>query len=388
MVDFLPRRPTSGCPMCGPVSGRCDRRGHPGHVRRRCPRSSSSGSNARSPAAFRTGSGRRASAASSAGCKPLADGIKLHRQGRHHPRPTPTTCCSAWRRTSPSAASFVAFLALPFGDGVVGRGLNVAVFFMLAVLSSGSVRRHPGRLRFAARSGRCSAACARRPRWSATKCRGRCACCMPVIVAGTLNLNDDRPSSRAGCSANWFVFHDPFTFVAFFIFFTVRDGELQAGAVRPGRGRERTRRRLPHRILAACAGRLFFMAEYGEHVRRQRHRRRSCSSAAGTRGCCRTTGGICSTAGRGRWRCSATCINVVGVHRQGLAAGLRDDVGALDAAAAADRPGDDDLPEIPAADQLRAAAGRLPVAAGAAVVVRGIARYVLTAIRSRLTRAA
>src|SRR5436190_20359761 len=32
--------------------------------------------------------------------------------------------------------SFLAFLVLPFGNGVVGRELNIALFFMLAVMSS------------------------------------------------------------------------------------------------------------------------------------------------------------------------------------------------------------------------------------------------------------
>src|SRR5262249_8394646 len=34
------------------------------------------------------------------------------------------------------AGSFVAFLALPFGAGVVGREMNIAILFMLAVMSS------------------------------------------------------------------------------------------------------------------------------------------------------------------------------------------------------------------------------------------------------------
>ena len=51
-------------------------------------------------------------------------------------------------------------------------------------------------------------------------------------------------------------------------------------------------------------------------------------------------------------------INAVVFILKALGAGLRDDVGALDVAAAAHRSGDDDLPEIPAADQLLLAAGR------------------------------
>ena len=45
------------------------------------------------------------------------------------------------------AASYTAYLALPFADGWVAFDTNVAVFFILAVLGPGSLRRHPGRLR-------------------------------------------------------------------------------------------------------------------------------------------------------------------------------------------------------------------------------------------------
>src|SRR5205814_3067576 len=42
---------------------------------------------------------------------------------------------------------------------------------------------------------------------------------VPVIVAGTLNLNVIA-GQQAGFFWNWNVFHDPFTFAALFIFFT------------------------------------------------------------------------------------------------------------------------------------------------------------------------
>ena len=42
---------------------------------------------------------------------------------------------------------------------------------------------------------------------------------VPVIVAGTLNLNTIG-MQQAGFFWNWYLFHDPFTFVAFLIFFT------------------------------------------------------------------------------------------------------------------------------------------------------------------------
>jgi NADH-quinone oxidoreductase subunit H len=43
---------------------------------------------------------------------------------------------------------------------------------------------------------------------------------VPVCVAGTLNLNEIG-KQQAGWFWNWNVFHDPFTFVAFFLFFVV-----------------------------------------------------------------------------------------------------------------------------------------------------------------------
>jgi len=34
------------------------------------------------------------------------------------------------------AGSFLAFIALPFGNGLVGRDMNIAILFMLAIMSS------------------------------------------------------------------------------------------------------------------------------------------------------------------------------------------------------------------------------------------------------------
>ena len=74
--------------------------------------------------------------------------------------------------------AFLAFLALPFGKNIVARNLNVAVFFMLAVMSTEvSASSSPATAR--ARNGRYSAACAKPHRWSATKCPWRSACSSP-----------------------------------------------------------------------------------------------------------------------------------------------------------------------------------------------------------------
>ena len=116
-------------------------------------------------------------------------------------------------------ASFVAFVSLPFGNGIVGYELNVAAFFILAVLSSevfgvilagyasGSKWSLFGGIREAAQVV------------SYEVPRSMCVL-IPVIVAGTLNLNTIG-RQQTGFFWEWNLFHDPFTFVAFFIFFIV-----------------------------------------------------------------------------------------------------------------------------------------------------------------------
>jgi NADH-quinone oxidoreductase subunit H len=156
--------------------------------------------------------------------------------------------------------AFVAYLALPFANGVVAADLNVAVFFMLAVMSSevfgvimagygsGSKWSLFGGIREAAQVV------------SYEVPRAICVL-VPVILAGTLNLNTIG-QQQAGFFWNWNVFHDPFTFAAFWIFFTCAtasckrapfdlaeaESELVAGF---------------HTEYSGLRWSLFFMAEYG-----------------------------------------------------------------------------------------------------------------------------
>ncbi len=113
--------------------------------------------------------------------------------------------------------SFLAFLVLPFGDGVVAREMNIGLFFMLAVMSSevfgiiligygsGSKWSLFGGMREAAQM---------------VSYEIPMAMCVlvPVIVAGSMNLGHVA-KSQAGFW-NWLVFHDPFTFCAFWTYFT------------------------------------------------------------------------------------------------------------------------------------------------------------------------
>src|SRR5262245_32909584 len=114
--------------------------------------------------------------------------------------------------------SFLAFLALPFGDGLVARNMNIAVFYMLAVMStevfgiilagygSGSKWSLFGGMREAAQM---------------VSYEVPMAICVlvPVIVAGTMNLNAIG-RQQTGFFWNWYVFNDPFTFAAFWTYFT------------------------------------------------------------------------------------------------------------------------------------------------------------------------
>src|SRR5262245_23125124 len=136
----------------------------------------------------------------------LADGIKLLVKEDT----IPAAADHMLFRVGPYIAlvgSFMAFMALPFGNGVVAQEMNVAVFFMIAVLStevfgiiligygSGSKWSLFGGMREAAQM---------------ISYEIPMAICIivPVIVAGTMNLNAIA-NQQSGFLFNWFVFHDP-----------------------------------------------------------------------------------------------------------------------------------------------------------------------------------
>jgi NADH-quinone oxidoreductase subunit H len=116
------------------------------------------------------------------------------------------------------AGSFLAFIALPFGDNVVAQNMNIAVFYMLAVMSteifgiilagyaSGSKWSLFGGMREAAQ---------------VVSYEVPMAICVvvPVIVAGTMNLSAIC-RQQTGFFWSWYLFHDPFTFAAFWTYFT------------------------------------------------------------------------------------------------------------------------------------------------------------------------
>ncbi|MHB0959110.1 MAG: NADH-quinone oxidoreductase subunit NuoH [Pirellulaceae bacterium] len=146
----------------------------------------------------------------------LADGIKLITKEDLAPRDADQILF----RVAPYisfAASYTAFLALPFANGWVAFDTNVAVFFILAVLglevfgvilagyASGSKWSLFGAMREAAQVV------------SYEVPMGICVV-VPVLLAGTMNLTTIA-NMQAGWFTNWLIFHDPFTFAVFWVYF-------------------------------------------------------------------------------------------------------------------------------------------------------------------------
>ena len=152
----------------------------------------------------------------------LADGIKLIQKEDLCPpaadallfRMAPYIVC---------VASFAAFIVLPFSSSWVAISADCGLFIMLAILSlevfgiimagysSGSKWSLFGGMREAAQMVSYEIPLA------------ICAL-IPIVAAGSLNLGeigDMQYGTSFGILPNWFLFHDPFTFVAFFVYFVV-----------------------------------------------------------------------------------------------------------------------------------------------------------------------
>jgi NADH-quinone oxidoreductase subunit H len=146
----------------------------------------------------------------------LSDGIKLIAKEDLAPRDADQILFRVAPYVS-FAASYTAYLALPFADGWVAFDTNVAVFFILAVLglevfgvilagyASGSKWSLFGAMREAAQVV------------SYEVPMGICVV-VPVLLTGTMNLTTIA-NMQAGWFTNWLIFHDPFTFGVFWVYF-------------------------------------------------------------------------------------------------------------------------------------------------------------------------
>ncbi len=148
----------------------------------------------------------------------LADGVKLIQKEDL----CPPAADSMLFRSAPyivCMSSFSAFVVLPFSKGWVAVAADCGLFIMLAIMSlevfgiilagysSASKWSLFGGMREAAQMVSYEIPMA------------ICAL-IPVVAAGSLNLGEIGDMQSGGIW-NWFVFHDPFTFLAFFVYFVV-----------------------------------------------------------------------------------------------------------------------------------------------------------------------
>ena len=154
----------------------------------------------------------------------LADGIKLIQKEDL----IPASADSMIFRASPylaAVASFAAFMVLPISDGWVGVASECGAFLIRAILSlevfgiilagysSGSKWALFGAMREAAQMVSYEIPMA------------ICAL-VPLVIAGSLNLQVVG-RMQSGGFWNWFIFHDPFAFFAFFCYFTVATASVK-----------------------------------------------------------------------------------------------------------------------------------------------------------------
>lgn len=189
----------------------------------------------------------------------LADGLKLLVKEDLIPRDADKMLF----RLAPYLAfigAFGAFIALPFGNNVVARNLDIGVFFLLAVMStevfgiilagygSGSKWSLFGGVREAAEM---------------ISYEVPMAICVlvPVIVAGTMNLNAIAVAQE-GFFFNWFVFHDPFTFCAFWTYFVCATAQCKRAPFDLAEAESELVAGF-HTEYSGLRWSFFFMAEYG-----------------------------------------------------------------------------------------------------------------------------
>jgi len=166
------------------------------------------------------------------------------------------------------AASMAAFIAIPFAGGACLLGaspwaaqhVNVGVFFVLAVLGLevfGTIL-----------AGYSSAS-----KWSLLGAMREAAqvvsyevplgmsVVVPVLIAGSMDLSliGDR---QAGLFTNWLIFHDPFTFVAFWVYFTCATASVNRAPFDLAEAESELVAGF-HTEYSGLRWSFFFMAEYG-----------------------------------------------------------------------------------------------------------------------------
>jgi NADH-quinone oxidoreductase subunit H len=189
----------------------------------------------------------------------LADGIKLISKEDI----TPDAADRMLFKIAPYiafCASYGSFIALPFATGWVGLNMNVAVFFVLAVLglevfgvilagyASGSKWSLFGAMREAAQVV------------SYEVPLGLCVV-IPVMIAGSMDLTVIG-NKQAGLFTNWYIFHDPFAFITFWVFFTCATASVNRAPFDLAEAESELVAGF-HTEYSGLRWSIFFMAEYG-----------------------------------------------------------------------------------------------------------------------------
>ncbi len=147
----------------------------------------------------------------------LADGIKLLNKEDLRP----AAADGMLFRVAPYVsfcASFAAMIALPFSDGWVVQRMDAGVFFILAVLG---IEVFGVILAGYASASKWSLFGAMREAAQVVSYEVPLGMCVvvPVLIAGSMNL-ETIANKQAGLFTNWYLFHDPFTFIIFWVYFT------------------------------------------------------------------------------------------------------------------------------------------------------------------------
>ena len=189
----------------------------------------------------------------------LADGVKLLTKEDITPRDADWLLFKMAPYIS-FAASFAAYMALPFSDGWVAQHMNIALFFILAVLGlevfgvilagygSGSKWSLFGGMREAAQVV------------SYEVPLGLCAV-VPVVICGTMNLVTIG-NMQHGWFTNWLVLHDPFTFMVFWVYFTCATASVNRAPFDLAEAESELVAGF-HTEYSGLRWSFFFMAEYG-----------------------------------------------------------------------------------------------------------------------------
>ncbi len=157
-------------------------------------------------------------------------------------------------------ASFTALFSLPFAFGWIGQSMNVGVFFILAVLglevfgvilagyASASKWSLFGAMREAAQVV------------SYEVPLGMCVV-VPVLICGTMDLTTIGEMQR-GWFTNWLIFHDPFTFITFWVYFTCATASVNRAPFDLAEAESELVAGF-HTEYSGLRWSFFFMAEYG-----------------------------------------------------------------------------------------------------------------------------